>query len=77
MTPRLMLGRLFRCKRARSCAWVATTSLIADVVANVWAVIASNWPNLSPQALTRTALRLPHDVRTLNDAHVIFINGLG
>lgn len=56
---------------------VATTSLIADVVANVGGdriELAQLIPTgADPHGFTPA----PRDVRTLNDAHVIFINGLG
>jgi len=56
---------------------VATTSLIADVVANVGGdriELAQLIPTgADPHGFTPA----PRDVRTLNDAHVVFINGLG
>lgn len=56
---------------------VATTSLIADVVANVGgeqiALTQLIPTGVDPHGFTPA----PQDVRALNDAHVIFINGLG
>jgi len=56
---------------------VATTSLIADVAANVGGdriELAQLIPTgADPHGFTPA----PQDLRTLNDAHVIFINGLG
>ncbi len=56
---------------------VATTSLIADVAANVGGdriELAQLIPTgADPHGFTPA----PQDLRTLNDAHVIFVNGLG
>ena len=56
---------------------VATTGIIADVVANV----GGDWVELAQLIPTSTDPHgfapAPQDVRTLNDAHVIFMNGLG
>ena len=55
---------------------VASTSIVADVVANVGGEaieLTSLMPlGADPHSFTVT----PQDLRTLNDAHVIFINGL-
>lgn len=56
---------------------VATTSIIADVVANVggeYIALTQLIPTgVDPHGFTPA----PQDVRALNDAHAIFINGLG
>ncbi|MDQ3247734.1 MAG: metal ABC transporter substrate-binding protein, partial [Chloroflexota bacterium] len=56
---------------------VATTSLIADVVANVGGdrveLLTLIPPGVDPHGYTAT----PADLRTLSDAHAIFVNGLG
>ena len=55
---------------------VATTNLVADIVAQVGgdhiALHSLLAPGVDPHSYTST----PQDLRSLNDAHVIFINGL-
>ena len=56
---------------------VATTNIVADVVAQVGGE-AINLAALLPVGADPHSYTLaPQDVRTLNEAHVVFVNGLG
>ena len=55
----------------------ATTGIVADVVANVGGDAIELTPLLPVGADPHSYTPTPQDLRTLNDAHVIFVNGLG
>ena len=65
-----------RWRRAKSCRVVATTNIVADVVRQVGGdnidLVALLAPGTDPHSYQST----PDDLRRLNNAHVIFINGL-
>ncbi len=55
----------------------ATTGIVADVVANVGGDAIELTPLLPVGADPHSYTPTPQDLRALNDAHVIFVNGLG
>ena len=56
---------------------VATTGIVADVVSNVGGDAIELTSLMPAGADPHSYIPTPQDLRTLNDAHVIFINGLG
>ncbi len=56
---------------------VATTNIVADVVAQVGGEAIDLTALLPVGADPHSYTLAPQDVRTLNEAHVIFVNGLG
>ena len=55
---------------------VATTNLVADVVAQIGGDHIALHPLLAPGVDPHSYTSTPQDLRSLNDAHVVFINGL-
>jgi len=55
---------------------VATTNLVADIVAQVGGDRITLHPLLAPGVDPHSYTSTPQDLRSLNDAHVVFINGL-
>ena len=56
---------------------VATTNIVADVVANIGGDLIELTPLMPVGADPHSFTPTPQDLRTLNDAHAIFMNGLG